>query len=56
MIELITELRRKESGLYDVTIKTNDGRVLLDVRGVNQRQARRMIDKTEQVVNDEKEI
>lgn len=51
MIELITEMIRKENGLYDLTIKTKDGRVLLDVRGIRQKRAHGLIDETEQKVD-----
>lgn len=53
MIEMITELVRKESGLYDLTIKTKDGRVLLDVRGIRHKRALGLIDETEQKVDSE---
>ena len=51
MTELITELVRKKTGYYDLTIKTADGKVLLDVRGIPQRVALRLIDETAQKVD-----
>ena len=53
MIEMITELVRKESGLYDLTIRTKDGKVLLDVRGIRHKRALGLIDETEQKVDSE---
>lgn len=52
MIELITELVRKENGLYDIVIHTKDGKVLLDVRGIRKRKAYSLIDETEQKVDE----
>ncbi|MBQ1509683.1 MAG: hypothetical protein IIZ54_02120 [Selenomonadaceae bacterium] len=51
MVELITEMVRKESGLYDLTIKMKDGRVLIDVRGIRQKRAIGLIAETEQKVD-----
>ena len=51
MIELITEMVRRESGLYDLTIRTKDGKVLLDVRGIRQKRAHSLIDETERKVD-----
>ena len=53
MIELITELVRKENGLYDLLIRTKDGKVLLDVRGIRHRRALGLIDETEQKVDEQ---
>lgn len=52
MIELITELVRKENGLYDLTIRTKDGKVMLDVRGIRHKRAIGLIDETEQKVDE----
>lgn len=52
MIELVTELVRKENGLYDLLIRTKDGKVLLDVRGIRHRRALGLIDETEQKVDE----
>lgn len=51
MTELITELVRKKTGYYDLTIRTADGTVLLDVRGIPKGAAIRLIDETAQKVD-----
>lgn len=52
MIELITEMIRRPSGLYDLTIKTADGKVLLDVRGIRHKRALGLIDETEERIDE----
>lgn len=51
MTEIITELIRRKSGLYDLKITMPDGRVLVDVRGIRKTRAHGMIDEAEQKVD-----
>lgn len=53
MTEIITELIRRKSGLYDLKITLPDGRVLVDVRGIRKTRAHGMIDEAEQKVDKE---
>ena len=52
MVELITDMIRRQDGLYDLTIRTRDGKVLLDVRGIRQRKAHSLIDETQEKVDE----
>ena len=52
MQELITEMIRRKDGLYDLKIKTRDGKVLLDVLGIRQKKAHSLIDETQEKVDE----
>ena len=52
MVEMITEMVRRQDGLYDLAIKTKDGKVLLDVKSIRHKRALGLIEETEQKVDE----
>lgn len=52
MPELVTTLIRRKDGLYDLTIRTKDGNILLDVHSIRHERALGLIDETEQKVDE----
>ena len=52
MVEMITEMVRRKDGLYDLTIRTKDGKTLLDVKSIRHKRALGLIDETEKKVDE----
>lgn len=48
MVELISDIHRRKSGLYDLTIKAADGRTVLAVNSITFNRAVALIGETEQ--------
>ena len=52
MPELVTTLIRRKDGMYDLTIKTADGEILLDVKCVRYKRAVELLEEGEKKVDE----
>ena len=53
MVELVSDMHRRKSGLYDLTIKAADGRTVLAVNNITFNCAVALIGETEQKADGE---